>query len=227
MGALVTAMVLFVGGHFVLSAAPLRDRLVGMLGEKGFAGAYSALMIALLVWAGFAYGDAPYVELWGTPVWTRHLAPLLVLPGVVLVALALLTPNPMAVMGEGLLQRDDPAPGVFRITRHPMMWGIALWAVAHLMANGDAASLVLFGGLLILALGGSLHIDAKRKRKAPEGFARMAATTSWLPFAAIVGGRNRMPWRDIGWAKVGVGVVVFAVVFWLHPWLFGVAPMGG
>jgi uncharacterized membrane protein len=67
----------------------------------------------------------------------------------------------------GALDRPEPARGVLRITRHPVMWGVGLWAAVHLVANGDLASLLFFGGFLLTALGGAWHLD--RRLAATEG----------------------------------------------------------
>jgi uncharacterized membrane protein len=102
------------------------------------------------------------------------------------------------------------------------MWGIALWAGVHALARGDAASLVFFGSFLVLALAGTRLIDARKADALGEDWARFAAATSNVPFTAIVEGRNRLAWGEIGAVKVGVGVAIYAVIVLLHPWLFGV-----
>src|SRR5262249_39128244 len=95
--------------------------------------------------------------------------------------------------------------------------GVALWALVHLIVNGDLASLILFGSLLVLALGGTAAIDAKRRRSFGEQWMQFAAVTSNVPFAAIVAGKNRL-----GPAVVEIGVwrlliaIVYAVAFYLH-----------
>jgi len=74
---------------------------------------------------------------------------------------------------------------MLRVTRHPFLWGVAIWAVGHLLVNGDRASIVLFGGMLILAVSGTSSIDAKRRRKLGDKWDAYAAQTSNVPFAAI------------------------------------------
>lgn len=222
MPSLLIAMVLFVGGHFLLSWLPIRQRLIGMIGDKGFAGVYSLIMIALLVWAGFAYAEAraETTVLLQAGGWANWLAVIATLPAFILIAAAYMTPNPTAVMGERLYDRDDPAPGVFRITRHPMMWGITLWALVHLLANGDTASLVLFGGLAALSFFGPIHIDHKRRALNPQGYDRLIQRTSFWPW-----GRGWVSPLVIGWSKVAMGTALWIALLALHPWLFGVAPV--
>jgi uncharacterized membrane protein len=111
---------------------------------------------------------------------------------------------------------------MIRITRHPLMWGVMLWAGAHVLARGDSKSLIFFGGFLLLAGMGTLLID-RRKRSNPD-WARFAAVTSNLPFLAIAQGRNRIVWREIGWLRPALGLAAFAALFVAHSWLFGARP---
>jgi uncharacterized membrane protein len=90
------------------------------------------------------------------------------------------------VRQEGALERPDVVKGMLRITRHPFLWGVAIWASGHLSVNGDRASIVLFGSMLLLALFGTASIDAKRKRALGATWDAFAAQTSNVPFAAIL-----------------------------------------
>jgi uncharacterized membrane protein len=99
---------------------------------------------------------------------------------------------------------------------------VALWAATHLALNGDVASLLLFGSLLLLALIGSLLIDGKRRRAFGPKWERFAAVTSNVPFAAIAGGRNHLHWREIGAWRVFAAIGAWAGMLALHPLLFGV-----
>jgi len=88
----------------------------------------------------------------------------------------------------------------------------------HLIVNGDLASLVLFGSLLLLALAGTRVIDAKRRRRCGEAWEAFARSTSNLPFAAIAAGRNQLgpALREIGVLRLVVALAVYAVIFALH-----------
>jgi uncharacterized membrane protein len=121
------------------------------------------------------------------------------------------------------LKSDEPARGMIRITRHPLMWAVMLWAGAHILARGDLKSAVFFGGFLLLAGLGTILMDA-RKQSNPD-WARFAAVTSNLPFVAIAQGRNRIAWREIGWLRPAIGLALFAAFFSGHPWLFGARPV--
>jgi uncharacterized membrane protein len=92
----------------------------------------------------------------------------------------------------------------------------------HVLARGDTKSLVFFGGLFLVAAIGSINID-RRKRANPD-WARFAAVTSHVPFVAIAQGRNRLDLREIGWKRPLIALVVFVLLVWIHPWLFGARP---
>ena len=114
----------FVISHLGLSAAPLRDRLVARLGEQGFQGLYALLALLTLgaLIAAYAHASHP-IYLWMPGPGLRHL-PLLVMPlALILVAGGVLVPNPSATGRTGALDRPEPAQGVLRITRQPVMWG--------------------------------------------------------------------------------------------------------
>lgn len=220
---LALATIAFVGGHFLLSSAPLRTPLVNALGERAFAGVYSALSLGAFVWMLMSYGQAPYVEIWPALPVLRFI-PLFVMPIAVLLVIGGYSQvNPTAVMQPTAPAGRHPAPGILTITRHPVMWGIGLWALSHIPTNGDLASLLLFGGLAVLALGGTLAIDAKRRARDPEGFARLEAVTSNVPFAAIREGRTRID-RIQPWRLVLAAVAYFGLLA-AHPWIAGTPAM--
>ena len=196
----------------------LRAPIARTIGEGPYRGLYSLVALASLVWMSIAYSRAPVEPLW---------APLRELPLVVLpVAFVLLAcgywRNPTMVGADKLLQSDDPARGVIRITRHPLMWAIMLWALSHLLARGDLKSAIFFGGLFLLAALGTVLID-HRKKSNPD-WARFAAVTSNLPFLAIAQGRNRILWREIGWLRPLAGLAAFVAFFTVHSYLFGARP---
>jgi uncharacterized membrane protein len=220
---LILATVAFVGGHFLLSSPAVRSRLIAQLGERRFAGVYSAVAGVGFVWLLFAFGAAPRVPLWAAPDWARVLPFLIVPLSAILFVCSLTQRNPTAVMQPLAPAGEDPAPGILKITRHPMMWAFGLWALAHIPINGHAAALILFGSLAILALGGTLAIDAKRRERDPEGFARLAAVTSNLPGAALLAGRTRMSVGDIGWRRLALGIALYVVLIFAHPLITGIA----
>ncbi len=221
---LLLATGLFVGAHFMLSAQPLRARLHDRLGERGFLAVYTLVSLVLFVWMVAAYALSPRPVLWTAPLWLHYL-PLVIMPfALLLIAGGYAAVNPMAVGQEAALDAAQPQGVALKITRHPAMWGIALWAGSHLLVNGDAASIVLFGGMLVLALGGAAHIDSRRRRAYPERFARYAALTSFVPFAALWAGRSRLTAADVGWLPVLAALVAYLVLLLAHQTVIGVPP---
>jgi uncharacterized membrane protein len=120
----------------------------------------------------------------------------------------------------------EPATGMLRITRHPVMWAIGLWALSHLLANGDLASILFFGTFTVMALAGTLLIDAKRTRRPPAGWGVFLQATSNVPFAAILERRQRFVPREIGLTRVAGALGLYVVLLWAHPYLFNASPLG-
>lgn len=224
LGALAIATMLFIASHLLLSYPPLRAPLVARFGEAGFRSLYSVLSLALLTWVALAYRDAPVVDAFLPPIGLQHLS-LLIMPfACIFLVAGLTTANPSAIGGDRDFLNDGPI-GILKITRHPVMWGFALWGIAHLLANGDVASLILFGGITLLALGGAWAQDTKKRLQFGEAWRAFAARTSFVPFAALIAKRNRMDPAEIGWWRIGLSLLVYALLLWLHPWLFGVNPL--
>ncbi len=221
---LAVATAAFVCSHLLLSSARPRGALVARLGEGGFLGLYSLVALATLAWAILAYDAvSPGPFLWIPGPGLRHL-PLLVMPlSLILVVGGVATRNPSAVGMEAALQAEDPVRGVLRITRHPVQWGIMLWAAVHIVANGDGASVLFFGGFLALAALGSVHLDRRLAASHGQAWRHFATATSHLPFLAMARGHQRLVPRELAVAVAG-GLGAFVVLLALHPHLFGARP---
>jgi uncharacterized membrane protein len=223
--ALASAVALFAASHLILSLPRLRDALVARLGENTFRGLYSAIALALLLWVALAYRDAPIIDVWYPPIGLMHLSLLIMPLATILLVAGLTTPNPSAIgAGQSDIINGGPV-GILKVTRHPIMWAVVLWGFAHLLANGDAASLILFGGITFLALIGAAAQEAKKRRQFGADWQGFAQHTSFLPPAALLGKRTRLSFGEIGWWRIALGIGLFALLLWLHPWLFGVNPL--
>lgn len=192
MTALILGLVLFLGAHSVRIFLPqLRLSLIDTVGEipwKALFSLASLAGLALIVW-GYSQARLTPVWLWFSPMWTYHLTALLMLLAFVLLAAAYIPGNRIkARMG------------------HPMLLATKVWALAHLMANGTLADLLLFGSFLIWAI---TDFAVSRRRDRATG----------VTYPALGSG------RDLAVLIVGVvGYGVFA--FWLHGLLIGVRPLG-
>ena len=229
MAGLVAAAAVFLLIHLAISGTRVRDAVTGAIGEGPYMGLFSLASIAALVWLGAAYAharnDPAQVAYWTVTPVTRWIQLGLTLFAFLLVVPGLLTPNPTSVRQEGALEKQDTVKGVLRITRHPFLWGVAIWAAGHLMVNGDIASLILFGTLLVLAIAGTYSIDAKRKRMLGDKWSAFAAQTSAVPFAAIAQGRQRLDLAEIGWWRLALAVVIWAALLFAHPYAFGASAL--
>jgi uncharacterized membrane protein len=137
-----------------------------------------------------------------------------------------LTSSPPTLFGDAALEyRLDAVAGIVRVTRHPILVGLLLWSVTHMIVNGDAAALILFGSLTLLTALGIVSMESKRARRLGDDWPPFAAATSITPFIAILQGRNRLVMREIGWWRLGLAIVAFVAMLGLHVRLFGVSPL--
>lgn len=218
------ACVTFVGAHLILSSGPIRDPLVAKFGERHFSGLYSILVavpFASMIWA---YRKAPFLEVWTAPTGVKHIS-LTVMVVACIFAVASFSSNNPAVVGAPKPDLSGGPKGIFRITRHPFMWGVALWAITHLLANGDAASIILFGSLGLLAIVGTMHADLRKRRLLGGAWETYARQSSHLPFLAIAQGRTRMVWSEMGWRRPVLGFGLYLVLLVVHEPIIGVAPV--
>lgn len=196
---------LFFGIHTLGLLPGFRTALAGRLGENGYKGLYSLVSAGGFALMLFGYGKAPFEPLYQPPQWAQWVP-------------AILMPLAFVLLVGAYASKD-----VARITRHPMLWAVALWAVGHLAANGDQASVALFGAFLVYSAIAMPLSDAKHRALKPAKWADSAAHTSVMPFAALVAGRARARTGDFGIVKIGVGLALFALTLWGHAWVAGVA----
>lgn len=222
---LILAVLAFMASHAIPSLKPVRRALVTGLGERRFRILYSALSLAMIVWLGVAYAGAPHVEVWATRPWMMGV-PLLVMPFACLLFVCVLSaPNPLSISASRA-PYDPARPGIVSVTRHPLMAAFALWAGAHILPNGDVASLILFGLLFALSLAGPPSLDAKRRARLGEAaWKRLAGPTSSLPLAAVLAGRTRLDIKGIGLGRAAAALLLYGLLILAHPWVIGVSPL--
>lgn len=190
MTVLIIGIVLFLGTHMIRVVAPgLRASMIAKLGEQGWKGAYSVMSVVSLIVLIYGWSIAPVIDLWYPPAGMAHLS----------VTLMLLA---MICLVAGVI----PAGHIAAKTKHPMVLSIKIWALAHLISNGDLRSVLLFASFL--AWGVILRIVLKRRQKAGEVVLRPFVSSRYDLIAVVV------------------GTLVWAAFIWkLHEWLIGVAPL--
>ena len=227
MAELVLAGIVLLVSHFGISSTALRGVLIARIGEGPYRGIYSLIAAAAIVWLVMAFNRAPAGPLLWSLGDVGTYVSIVILPIALLLAVAAVSGrNPTSVGREADLENEEPASGALRITRNPLMWGIGLFALTHLLANGELRAVILFGAIAALALVGSVLIDVKFRQRRPEEYGRFVAATSNLPFLAIIQGRQSLARAvsEIGWVRMAVTVGLYAVLLHGHTWLFGVSP---
>jgi len=190
---MIIGLAVFLGAHTLVALRPQRAAVIARVGEGPYKGlfALASLIGILLIGYGFArYRAAGYIDLWVPPPWIRHVTEALVWPAIILVVAAYVPSN------------------IKRVLQHPMLAGVKLWALAHLLANGDLGSIILFGSILAWAVYDRIAIKRRGDAAAP---AAVAASDGYRnDFIVVVAGT----------------LLYFALGFWFHPWVIGVPAFG-
>jgi uncharacterized membrane protein len=189
---LVIGLIVFFAIHLVPGNVDLRNGLIGRFGETGYKVIFGVLSLVglTLIVLGFHKlqihpGKNP--QLWVPPVWMRHFAIALMLPAIIALVAAYIPSH------------------IHTALKHPMLVAIKIWALAHLLANGDLAALVLFGSFLAFAVYDRISVK-RRHALGPLG----AKTGPWRNDAIVV--------------VIGIGLYL-AILFWLHQLIIGVSPL--
>ncbi|MBB4572094.1 NnrU family protein [Rhizobium lentis] len=192
MALLIVGIILFLGVHLVRVVAPgLRRSMIASFGERGWRAGYSIASILTLILLIYGFGQARQVTgvLYNPPVWTAHIAITLMVIAMICLVASLL-----------------PAGHIATKTKHPMVLSVKIWALAHLLANGETSSVLLFAAFL--AWGVILRISLKRRERAGEITLRPFVSAKYDLYAVVI------------------GIVAWALIIWkLHEWLIGVSPL--
>ncbi len=212
------ALAAFFASHALPALPGVKRRLRAALGRAGYGALFGTVSLLVLVWVIVAAGRAPHVELWPQYPWMRWAANLLMPLAVLLVALALGAPNPLSFGGRGA--GFDPArPGLAGVMRHPLLWALLLWSLAHLLVNGDLAHGILFGAFALFCLAGMPMLDRRRQRELGlTAWQRLAVNTTHLP-------RPRNLPAALSLPRLLLGLAVWAALLAAHPHVIGVSPL--
>jgi uncharacterized membrane protein len=189
---LVLGLAVFIGIHLVTTRRDYRAALIARFGEGPYKALYSVLSIVgvvLIAWGFARYRAQGYIPVWEPPRWTRHVTVALVWPAIICIVAAYIP------------------GGIKRTLKHPMLVGVKLWAVAHLVSNGDLGSIILFGGILAWAVVDRVSL---KRRSDPGG--------PVIPSGGMA--------KDILAVLVGT-VIYLALGFWFHPYVIGVPAFSG
>jgi uncharacterized membrane protein len=187
---LIVGIIVFLGAHTLVTRRELRAELIAKFGEGPYKGLHSLVSLvglALIVWGFSRYRAEDWITVWTPPTWSRHVT--IVLMWFAFVALACMNPAPSRIRGW---------------LRHPMLTAVKIWALAHLIANGDLGGMLLFASFLAWAVYDRIAV----KRRGDLGAPRLASFT-----------------RADG-VNLAVGTLAYAAMIFLHPWLIGVSVVG-
>ncbi|MGY5775781.1 NnrU family protein [Rhizobium sp. LEGMi135b] len=191
MALLILGIVLFLGLHLIRVVAPgFRTSLIASLGEGGWKAAYSIASVVALIVLIYGFGQArDMTPIWSPPFWMSHITILLMLFALICLVASLLPAGHIAVRAK-----------------HPMVLSVKIWALAHLLSNGDGAAILLFAAFLAWSV--ILRISLKRRERAGEITLRPFASAKYDLYAVVI------------------GVIVWALIIWkLHAWIIGVSPL--
>lgn len=179
---LILGISIFIGMHLIPSFVPLRQKLVTRLGEGPYNGLYSVISLTGIVLIIIGMSRADYLPIWEPPIWNRMVV------------------MPLMMLSFILLAAAHAPSNIKRFTRHPMLWGITLWAAAHLLANGDLASILLFSAFAVFSL---FDMFSANLRGAKKQLKKLPVKNDVITIIA--------------------GLAVYTIFVFLHPYLFGVA----
>jgi uncharacterized membrane protein len=213
------ALLVFMASHVVPARSGMKGALVSRLGHRGYGVVFGLLSIVLLWWVIVAAARAPFVPLWDQQAWMRWLVNTAMPLVVLLICLSIAAPNPLSFGGRA--SGFDPArPGLAGVVRHPLLWALLIWSLAHMLVNGDLAHVILFGLFALYAAVGMSMIDRRLRRKwGADAWVTRASATSNLPF----GGNWRGYWPE--WWRIALAVAVWAGLLHLHLPVIGVSPL--
>jgi uncharacterized membrane protein len=188
---MILGLAVFLGGHAFTTFRPQRAAAIARLGEGPYKGLFSLVSfvgLVLICYGFWFYRNAGPIEIWHPPAWTRHVAVALIWPAIICVVAAYI--------------RGD----IYRVLKHPLLVGVKLWALAHLIANGDLGGIILFGSILAWAVFDRITLKRRSDPGAP----------------AIPSGGRR---NDII-AVVGGTLLYLVLGFWFHPYFIGLRVFG-
>jgi uncharacterized membrane protein len=184
---MILGLAVFIGTHLITTRREQRAGLIARFGEGTYKGLYavaSIIGVALIAYGYSRYRATGWIDVWYPPAWTRHVTVLLVWPAIIMFVAAY-------------------SPGRIKTTlKHPMLVGTKLWALAHLVSNGDLGSIILFGSILAWAVVDRISLKRRTDAGSPP-----------IPVGGVT--------KDVI-AVVAGTLIYLALAFWFHPYVIGV-----
>jgi uncharacterized membrane protein len=217
---------LFVITHLGMTARSIRPNLVRMLGNGPYLLVYSLISFGTFIPLTIAFFSAKHS---GPMLWyLRDLEPVrwltisLMVVGLVVTAGAFITPSP-----AGLAPNTTFEPrGMLKITRHPLFVGIAIFGIAHMLMNGWLGDLLYFGTFPAVSIVGAWHQDQRKLADMGEEYRAFYQSTSFVPGAALIDGRQHFSLPDLSFPALVLGAVLVVALLFAHPHVFGGRPLG-
>ncbi|HVZ30429.1 MAG TPA: NnrU family protein [Asticcacaulis sp.] len=222
---LALACAFFLSIHVMISGTAFKDQIISGIGKIAYYVLFCLFSVIGLIWMCVAFAvavgnqDGLDHTFWTAPTWLRVIALVANFVAFLLITLGVFTPSPTNLLALRKLP-DKTVYGVIRISRHPILAGIGLWAFAHLVCNGNLAAWLFFGSLLALCALGANNIDRKRLAMMGETYNSIKKRTSIIPFVAIIEGRTAFVPEELGYAKMLLAASAFSVFAVLHEFLF-------
>ncbi len=220
---LALACAVFLSIHLMVGGTGVKEWIVARIGGLAYYILFALISLACFLWlcAAFfmALGDHMNVVVWGAPLFLKVIALVVNFIAFLLVVLGVTTPSPTNLLALHRMP-ERPVYGIIRISRHPVLAGIGLWALIHLICNGNLASWLFFGSLVALCAIGANNIDRKREAALGNAYVSIRKRTSIIPFVAIIEGRTAFAAEELGIARVFLAASMFSVFLVLHEMLF-------
>ncbi|MEM8636936.1 MAG: NnrU family protein [Pseudomonadota bacterium] len=205
------AMIVFVVSHVVVSRSRIKPMAIEAFGERAFRAGYSMMSLMLLAWVVITMINADRIIFWAAPGWSYPFAAIMTIIAFILIGLGSFVPNPLSASfrKKGY---DPKKPGIVGWIRHPLIWGLTIWGFAHIPANGDWPSLILFAGTALFGFIGTRGLSKRYEaRLGTEAWQELTPDRGHIDVNAIIG--------------VVFGLALWATILVGHGHLFGVDPL--
>lgn len=213
-GEFLLAFAVFFVSHSVPVRGAVKAKISVLIGPRGFTLAYSLLSTAILTWLIIAADRAPYVEVWAFAPWQKHIPLGAMALASIVTVMAIGRPNPLSFGGSNNSAFDPQNPGLVGWLRHPLLFVLLVWSLAHMVPNGDLAHVILFGVFAGFALLGHLLINRRQKRLlGPQEWARLTNTR-----------RTVRPSKN-GMIRLAIGATLYFILLYLHEPVIGISPL--